>query len=92
MVTTTPISSRLSDVVIYAERRDSVYRLRYEILVMTTTTVQLAIRNKLIKSFSLDRPWPDSYTERGIRQKAQLMQNILRQDFGLHASIVEILS
>lgn len=91
MVTATPISGQESDVAIYAERSGAAYRLRYEIQIMVTDPVRQAINARMLKSFSLDRTWPDSYTERGIKQKAQLMQTIFRQDFGLRASIIEVL-
>jgi hypothetical protein len=91
MVTATPISGRAPDVVIYAERAGTAYRVRYEIQIMLTATVKKLVDERMSRSFSLGREWPDSYTERGIRQKAKLMQNIFRQDFGLNASIVEIL-
>jgi hypothetical protein len=91
MVTATPISGRPPDVVIYAERAGPAFRVRYELQIMITAPVKKLIDDRLLRSFSLDRSWPDSYTERGIRQKAKLMQNIFRQDFGLNANIIEIL-
>lgn len=92
MVTTTPISGQEAQVAIYAERIGAVYRLRYEIQVLITDTVRQSIETRMLKSFSLGRTWPDSYTENGIRQKARLMQGIFRQDFGLVASVIEILN
>lgn len=89
MVTTTPLSDLNPDIFIYAERSGSAYRLRYEIQTMLSNEVVIGIRARLEKSFSLGRTWPDSYTESGIRQKAELMKNILSQSFGLRSSIIE---
>lgn len=77
-----------ADVNIFIEVDRSNYRLRYEIRKSITEELTQIIRDRMSKSFSLGRNYPDAYTEVAIQQKANLMQTIFTNEYGLSSSII----
>lgn len=77
------------DVAIYIVVKNEKYRLRYELLETLSTDIILAIDKRMRKSYSIDRLWPDAHTESSILQKARLMKDIFKLEFGLTAEVIE---
>jgi len=84
------MTNTVSDVTIYLERRGDEYRARYEIRTSVSTETAQRIRQRLLKSFSLGRNFPDARTVGNIRQKGRLMQMLLQSNFGFQSDIVEV--
>lgn len=80
-----------NDVVIYLNsNRSDKWRVRYEILTDVTDQIRTAIDVRLQKSFSLGRIWPDANSEKAALQKAKLMQNIFKLEFGLTSTVINV--
>jgi len=77
-----------ADVNIFTEVERSNYRLRYEVRKSITEELLQIIRNRMSKSYSLGRSYPDAYTEGAIQQKANLMQTIFTNEYGMSSSII----
>lgn len=84
------MTTQPSDVTIYLERRGSEYRVRYEFRISVTAAEAAEVRQRMLKSFSLGRNYPDARTPDAARQKGRLMAMLLRNNFGYHADIVEV--
>ena len=83
-----------TDVTIYieGEGEGSAYTVRYELRTTLVDTITTNIVNRLRKSFNLDRKLPDAYTESAILRKAELMKSIFRSEYGLSATIVDLIT
>lgn len=79
------------DVTIYIEQaRNNEFRVRYEFRTTVTPNIQEQVRQRLLKSFSLGRSFPDARTQNAARQKGRLMQTLLKNSFGYNSNIVEV--
>ncbi len=80
-----------SQVAIYITGNEaSGYRITYEFLENVTDEQAIAIRTRLLKSFSLGRQFVDAKLLSGAQRKANLMKTIFRQEYGLLANTVTL--
>ena len=79
------------DATIYIEQeRENQFRVRYEFRISIAPNIQEQVRQRLLKSFSLGRNFPDARTIPAARQKGRLMQTLLKNSFGYTSNIVEV--
>jgi hypothetical protein len=84
------MTNTVSDVTIYLERRGDEYRVRYEFRIRVTEAEVAEVRQRMRRSFSLGRNYPDARTVDGARQKGRLMAMLMKSNFGYSTDIVEV--
>jgi hypothetical protein len=81
-----------TDVTIYIDPQASnTFRLRYEVGGEIDAVTQHVIRTRLLKSFSLGREFPDASIALNILRKSKLMQTILKDEYGLSSTIINLI-
>jgi hypothetical protein len=81
-----------TDITIYIEGAGVAYTVRYEVRSTLTDVISASIAVRLRKSFNLNSTIPDAYTEPAILRKADLMKSIFRSEYGLSATIVDLIT
>jgi hypothetical protein len=65
------------------------FKLRYEASGSINQSILTVIETRMKKSFALGKDIPDAYDKKSIRNKANLMQIIFRDEYGYSSIIID---